>query len=72
MWEVPQREGELGRVGPEEGQVMLIPWAVSGRFLEEVVLEWMMAGGEEEKGHPRQRLGAGTSEESHVVGVLGG
>lgn len=24
---------------------------ISGHFLEEVVLQWMMAGGEEEKGH---------------------
>ena len=31
-----------------------------------------MAGGEEEGGHPGQGLGAGTSEESHVVEVLDG
>lgn len=38
---------------------MPILWAVLGHLLEEVVLEWMMAGGEEEKGHPGRGWGQG-------------
>lgn len=54
---MPWREGELDRAGPE---VILILWAVSGQFLEEVVVEQMMAGGEEEKEHPSIGLGQGS------------
>lgn len=63
---------ELRGAGPKEGQVVLILWAVSGHFLEQVALEWTMAGGEEGKEHPGQKFGAGTSAESHVAEVLGG